>query len=245
MIEIIPAIDIIDGKCVRLTQGDYGRQTSYFDDPLDAALMFRDAGLQRLHIVDLDGARQSRPQNLATLERVASGSGMRIQFGGGIKSSDALGSVFDAGAAMAICGSVAVDRPEMFRAWLGQYGGERLILGADVRDGKVATHGWLKNSGVDVVELISGFLPDGLQNVICTDISRDGTLWGPNFDLYGELLTVFPEVNVTVSGGISGMDDIRRLDAAGMRSVILGKAFYEGRVTLGDITDFINGNAIC
>lgn len=238
MIQVIPAIDIIGGKCVRLTQGDYTRRTTYFDDPLDAAMQFRDAGLGRLHMVDLDGAKESSPRNLATLERVASRSGMKIQFGGGIKNEEALRSVFDAGAAYAICGSIAVSEPELFRTWLAQFGGQRLILGADIRDGKVATHGWLEESGIEIGELLDLFLPDGLRNVICTDISRDGTLGGPNFELYGRLTADFPSIAFTVSGGISSIGDIRRLDAMGLPSVILGKAFYEGRVTLAELKEY-------
>ncbi|MCD8173574.1 MAG: 1-(5-phosphoribosyl)-5-[(5-phosphoribosylamino)methylideneamino]imidazole-4-carboxamide isomerase [Alistipes sp.] len=237
MIQVIPAIDIIGGKCVRLTQGDYARQTTYHDDPLEAALRFRDAGLERLHIVDLDGAKESAPVNLATLERLAARSGMSVQFGGGIKSGEALRSVFDAGADYAICGSVAVTRPDLLRGWLAEYG-DRLILGADIRDGMVATHGWLKDSGTGVDELIGRFTGEGLRRVICTDISRDGTLTGPNFGLYRRLHGNFPAVEVIVSGGISSMDDIRTLEGMGLPAVILGKAFYEGRVTIGELKGF-------
>ncbi|MCC8035750.1 MAG: 1-(5-phosphoribosyl)-5-[(5-phosphoribosylamino)methylideneamino]imidazole-4-carboxamide isomerase [Rikenellaceae bacterium] len=236
-IEIIPAIDLIDGKCVRLTQGDYGRRTTYFDDPLDAALMFRDAGLRRLHMVDLDGAKHSSPRNLPTLERVAASSGMRIQFGGGIKTREALRSVLSAGADMAICGSIAADDPGAMTQWLKEYGGDKLILGADVRDGMIATHGWLRDSGIAVEKLIGEFLPVGLKNIICTDISRDGTLTGPNFDLYRHLRSSFPGLNVTASGGISSMEDIERLDKEGIGSVILGKAFYKGSITLRQLED--------
>ncbi|MCC8019771.1 MAG: 1-(5-phosphoribosyl)-5-[(5-phosphoribosylamino)methylideneamino]imidazole-4-carboxamide isomerase [Rikenellaceae bacterium] len=237
MIRIIPAIDIIGGKCVRLTQGDYARQTTYYYDPLDAALRFRDAGLDRLHIVDLDGAKHSAPRNLATLERLAARSGMAVQFGGGIKSGDALRSVLDSGADYAICGSIAVTDPDLLREWLARYG-DRLILGADVREGMVATHGWLKDSGTGVEELIASFTGDGLRRVICTDISRDGTLAGPNFELYRRLHEGFPAVEVIVSGGISSMDDILSLDGIGLPAVILGKAFYEGRVTIEDLKSF-------
>ena len=223
MIEIIPATDIIDGQCVRLTQGDYASRKTYYRDPLEAALRFEEAGIRRLHMVDLDGAKASEPRNLA------------VQYGGGIKSREALRSVFDAGAGRAICGSLAVREPERFAEWLTEFGPERLILGADIRDGAVAIQGWLESSALTAPELIERFLPQGLAQVICTDISRDGMLCGPSAAFYAELQSRFPAVEITVSGGISGMDDIGELDRQGLRSVIVGKALYEGRITLKEL----------
>lgn len=235
MIEIIPATDLIGGQCVRLTQGDYARRTTYYRDPLEAALRFEEAGLRRLHMVDLDGAKADEPRNLAALERVATNTSLEVQYGGGIKSRDALRSVFDAGARRAVCGSVAARDPERFAAWLGEYGPERLILGADVRDGKVAVQGWLESAACTAEELIGRFLPQGLAQVICTDISRDGMLCGPSAAFYADLQGRFPTVAITVSGGVSSLADIEELDRAGLRSVIVGKALYEGRITLKEI----------
>ena len=235
MIEIIPATDIIGGQCVRLTQGDYASRKTYFRDPLEAALRFEEAGVRRLHMVDLDGAKASGPRNLAVLERVASHTKLEVQYGGGIKSREALRSVFDAGASRAICGSIAVREPESFADWLTEFGPERLILGADIRDGAAAIHGWLEKTTLSATELIGQFLPQGLSQVICTDISRDGMLCGPSATFYAGLQNSFPDVEITVSGGISGMKDIAELDRCGLRSVIVGKALYEGRITLKEL----------
>ncbi len=235
MIEIIPAIDIIDGRCVRLTQGDYASQKTYYDDPLDAAKAFEEIGVRRLHMVDLDGAKAARPANLRVLERVAGATGLQLQYGGGIKDETALKDVFNAGASRAICGSIAVKQPEAFAAWLERFGADALILGADVRDGKVAIQGWLADSEMTVSGLIERFLPQGLSQTIVTDISRDGMLCGPSVDYYAALQATFPTVEVTVSGGIASADDIRRLAASGLRSVIVGKAIYEGRITFKEL----------
>lgn len=231
-IEIIPATDIIGGACVRLTQGDYGRRTTYYSDPFEAALRFEETGIRRLHMVDLDGAKAAEPQNLAVLERIAAKTSLEVQYGGGIKSRAALRSVFDAGARRAVCGSVAVREPELFARWIAEFGPERLILGADVRDGVVAIQGWTERSERTAPELIETFLPAGLRQVVCTDISRDGMLCGPAVALYADLQRRFPQVEITVSGGVSSPDDIARLEREGLRSVIVGKALYEGRITL-------------
>lgn len=232
MIEIIPATDIIGGQCVRLTQGDYASRKTYYRDPLEAALRFEEAGARRLHMVDLDGAKAAEPQNLAVLERIAAKTSLEVQYGGGIKSRAALRSVFDAGARRAVCGSVAVREPELFARWIAEFGPERLILGADVRDGVVAIQGWTERSERTAPELIETFLPAGLRQVVCTDISRDGMLCGPAVALYADLQRRFPQVEITVSGGVSSLDDIARLEREGLRSVIVGKALYEGRITL-------------
>lgn len=232
MIEMIPATDLIGGRCVRLTQGDYTSRKTYYRDPLEAALRFEEAGARRLHMVDLDGAKAAEPQNLAVLERIAAKTSLEVQYGGGIKSRAALRSVFDAGARRAVCGSVAVREPELFARWIAEFGPERLILGADVRDGVVAIQGWTERSERTAPELIETFLPAGLRQVVCTDISRDGMLCGPAVALYADLQRRFPQVEITVSGGVSSPDDIARLEREGLRSVIVGKALYEGRITL-------------
>lgn len=235
MIEMIPATDLIGGRCVRLTQGDYTNRKTYYRDPLEAALRFEEAGARRLHMVDLDGAKAAEPQNLAVLERIAAKTSLEVQYGGGIKSRAALRSVFDAGARRAVCGSVAVREPELFARWIAEFGPERLILGADVRDGVVAIQGWTERSERTAPELIETFLPAGLRQVVCTDISRDGMLCGPAVALYADLQRRFPQVEITVSGGVSSPDDIARLEREGLRSVIVGKALYEGRITLKDL----------
>lgn len=233
--ELIPAIDLIDGRCVRLTQGDYAQTKIYDEDPVEVARRYADCGIRRLHIVDLDGAKAKAPCNLRVLERVATATSLDIEWGGGIKDTDALRSAVNAGASRIICGSIAVDDAPLFAQWLQEYGAERMILGADVRNGKVATHGWLKDGGIGVEELVEKFLPDGLSQIICTDISCDGMLQGPNFPLYTELQQRFPTVDVTLSGGISSMNDIDRAYEEGVRAVIIGKAIYEGRITLKDL----------
>ncbi len=235
MIQIIPAIDIMGGQCVRLTQGDYAKVKNYAKDPLDVARQYEQAGITRLHVVDLDGAREAFPANLGVLEKIASGANLDIQYGGGIKNGQAIRAVFDSGAYRAICGSVAVVQPSLFEEWLGEFGGERIILGADVKDGLVATHGWQETSALGAAELIGRFLPAGLRQVICTDISRDGMLAGPAFDLYEELIRSFPGLEMTASGGISKMADIEELDRRGVPAVIVGKALYEGKITLKQI----------
>lgn len=233
--ELIPAIDLIDGRCVRLTQGDYAQTKIYDEDPVEVARRYADCGIRRLHIVDLDGAKAKAPCNLRVLERVATATSLDIEWGGGIKDTDALRSAVNAGASRIICGSIAVDDAPLFAQWLQEYGAERMILGADVRNGKVATHGWLKDGGIGVEELVEKFLSDGLSQIICTDISCDGMLQGPNFPLYTELQQRFPTVDVTLSGGISSMKDIDRAYEEGIRAVIIGKAIYEGRITLKDL----------
>ena len=235
MIQIIPAIDIIGGRCVRLTQGDYGKVRSYDASPLDMALRYEDCGVGRIHLVDLDGAKASSPVNLKTLESIASRCSIELEWGGGIARDNDLKSVFDAGATQAIVGSVAVLEPEKMQDWLLIFGTYRMILGADVRNGKVAVKGWTEDSEKDIESLVETFLPDGLEQLICTDISRDGMLEGPSFDLYAGLQEKYPAVTVTVSGGVSCMADIEKLDSMGLRRVITGKAVYEGKITLEDI----------
>lgn len=234
MIQIIPAIDIIDGRCVRLTKGDYSLKTVYDGAPEDVALSYADCGVKRIHIVDLDGAKLSRPQNLRSLERIAARVNCEIEWGGGIKDDGALRDVFNAGGTKAIVGSVAALKPELFELWLKRYG-KAMILGADIREGKVSVSGWQEDTPLKVEDMVERFAPLGLEEVIVTDISRDGMLQGPSDSLYTALQERFPANSFTVSGGISSMADIERLDALGLRKVIVGKAIYEKKISLKDI----------
>ena len=234
MIEIVPAIDIIGGRCVRLSQGDYGRSKVYDTPVVDMARSLADCGVRRLHLVDLDGAKAGVPANLQTLEAVATAVDMELEWGGGVSSQEALDCVFNAGADFAIVGSVAAREPEQFAGWLARYGA-KMILGADVRDGRIAVKGWLEEVDLTIDALVERFRAQGLRECIVTDISRDGMLQGPSTGLYIRLQAEFPELNFTVSGGISAMDDVRALDTAGLRKVIIGKALYEGRISLEDI----------
>ena len=236
---IIPAIDLMDGKCVRLTQGDYGQKKEYSADPVDMAKQYEDCGVTRLHVVDLDGARAKKPCNLRILENIATKTGLDIEWGGGIKDASSLRSTLDAGADRIICGSIAVDDRATFTSWLKDFGPSHLILGADVRDGKVATHGWLKDSGLGLDELMGWYVPEGLNQMICTDISKDGMLQGPDFDFYVGLKQAWPSVDVTLSGGISCMDDLCKAEELGIHSVIMGKAIYEGRITLKELESWL------
>ena len=235
MIEIIPAIDIIGGKCTRLSQGDYSTGKTYGGDPVEWARAFADCGVRRLHLVDLEGAKSSAPMNLKTLEAIASLGLLTLEWGGGIKDDKALDSVWNAGADQAIIGSIAAREPERMQAWLKRYG-DRIILGADARNGKVAVSGWLEDSGIALEDLLENFLPFGLTRAIVTDISRDGMLQGPSFGLYKTLQERFPALCTIVSGGVSSMDDIRRADEMGLPGIIVGKAIYENRITLKDLS---------
>lgn len=237
MIEIIPAIDIIDGRAVRLTKGDYSTRSEY-GDPLDMARAFADSGARRLHLVDLDGAKASQPCNLRALEAIAGLGALRIEWGGGLKSAESLRSVFDAGADYAIVGSLAALQPELFEEWLSVFGPEKMILGADVLDGSIRVKGWLESAPATLEELLTRFAAAGLAQAVCTDISKDGMLGGPSVEMYCRLAAAYPSVQFTVSGGISSMDDIRRLDELGLCRVIVGKAFYEGRITIGELKEW-------
>lgn len=244
MTEIIPAIDIIDGKCVRLSQGDYQQKTVYEVSPVEMARMYADAGIRRLHLVDLDGAKASQPCNLDVLRDIASLNLLDIEWGGGIKSREHLEAVFDAGAGHAIIGSLAVKRPDLMEKWLEEFGGEKIILGADLRDGKVSVSGWLEDSEMTVDDILNRFLPHGLKEVIVTDISKDGMLKGPNTQLYVDLAQRFPELIFTVSGGISSIDDITLLDDLNLPRVIVGKAIYENRITLNQIKERVSSDRL-
>ncbi len=238
MIEIIPAIDIIGGKCVRLSQGDYDRCTTYDAQPVDMVKRYVDAGFRRVNVVDLDGAKASYPQNLSTLERMASVDGASIEWGGGIKSEDALHDLFNAGASYAIIGSLAAKEPTLMGEWVKRYGSDKMVLGADVRNGKIAVSGWLEDTALTISDLIGLLEPYGLTQAICTEISRDGMFTGPATDLYDELMHKHPAVIFTASGGIGSMDDIVKLNDMGMPRVIVGKALYEGRIALDDMSRY-------
>ena len=229
--ELIPAIDIIEGKCVRLTRGDYDTKKVY-GDPLEMARQFEDMGLRRLHLVDLDGARSSHVVNLATLKAIASQTTLTVDFGGGVKSDDDLERVFDAGAAMVTVGSVAVKDPDRYLHWLGKYGAERLILGADVRNGKVSINGWKEDSDVRLEDFLLRYMEAGTRNVLCTEISRDGTLAGPAVGLYKGIMKRYPECYLIASGGVGCTEDILALEVAGIPAVVFGKAYYEGKISL-------------
>lgn len=232
-IEILPAIDLLNGKCVRLTKGEYESSKIYSNDPLEVALSYAEKGFQRVHIVDLDGAREQSPQNLQIVEKIVSLTNLDVQYGGGIKSDLSIRQLFDCGVRRAICGSIAITKPSLFNQWLETFGCDRILLGADVKNRKIAINGWIQTSEMDLLELIKKF--PTLTQVICTDISKDGTLEGPNFDLYCELQKRFPAISFTASGGISSMEDIERLDGMNISSVIVGKAIYENRVKLEDL----------
>lgn len=232
MIQIIPAIDIIDGKCVRLTKGDYEQKKVYNDNPLDVAKMFQDKGIKRLHLVDLDGARSRHIVNYKVIEAIASHTDLVIDFGGGIKTDEDLQIAFNSGAQMITAGSIAVTGHDIVSQWIKTYGPERIILGADTRNGKISINGWKEEGEEDLMDFIASYTPEGIDNIICTDVERDGMLQGPAVELYKKIMATYPTLNVIASGGVSSMDDIRLLDEAGVKQVIVGKAIYEGRIEL-------------
>lgn len=239
MIELIPAIDIIDGKCVRLAQGDYTSKKVYNENPLEIAKAFEDNGLRRLHVVDLDGAKAHHIVNYKTLENLATHTSLTIDFGGGLKSDEDLKIAFDCGAQMVTGGSIAVKSPATFEAWITRYGPERIILGADVKEKKIAVGGWLEASEYDLFAFVAAYQEKGITKVITTDIARDGMLQGPSLDLYVEMLQKLPGIYLIASGGVSNIEDIESLDEAGVQGVIFGKAIYEGRISLHDLRQFL------
>lgn len=233
--DIIPAIDLIDGKCVRLTQGDYKKKIIYNQNPLEVAKEFEDIGIKRLHLVDLDGAKKGEIVNLKTLEIVASGTDLIIDFGGGIKTEEALENVFNAGANMATIGSLAVKEPELFFSWIEKYGPGKIMLGADVNQNKIAVEGWLKTTDIDVIDFIKINFEKGIKNIFCTDISKDGMLQGAALDLYMKIMKAIPDLKLIASGGVSNMNDVLALKKIGCGGVIVGKAIYEGRITKDEL----------
>lgn len=230
MIELIPAIDIIGGKCVRLTKGDYSRKTVYNDDPVAQAKEFEDKGFTRLHVVDLDGAKSKHIVNDAVLRQITAQTHLTVDFGGGIKSSDDIEKAFDAGASLVTVGSIAVSNPDLFISWLGTFGAERIILGADARNGKVSINGWKEDSEEDLLPFLKKYISAGVRNVLCTDISKDGTLQGPATQLYKRIMAAYPGIHLIASGGISSNEDINNLEKEGIPAVVFGKAYYEGRL---------------
>jgi phosphoribosylformimino-5-aminoimidazole carboxamide ribotide isomerase len=237
--EIVPAIDLIDGKCVRLSQGDYGRRKVYSDSPLEVAKSFEAAGIRRLHLVDLDGAKAQHIVHHRILEQITSHTSLIVDFGGGLKTDEDLRIAFESGAQMVTGGSIAVKSPEAFENWINTYGPERIILGADVSEGKIAVSGWTERSELDLWSFLENYVQKGINKVICTDISRDGMLRGPALELYTQILAKYPELNLIASGGVSSLKDLDDLKAAGLPAAILGKAIYEGRIQLKDLSKYI------
>ena len=239
MIELIPAIDIIDGKCVRLSKGEYDSKKVYNENPLEVAKEFEANGLKRLHVVDLNGAASKHIVNYRTLEQLAGHTSLTIDFGGGIKTDDDLHIAFDSGAQMVTLGSIAIKNPELFERWLKTYGNERIILGADAKNGKIAVSGWKEESETELMDFLARYITKGVSKVLCTDISRDGMMEGPATDLYREIMQAHPDIHLIASGGVSNIDDIYRLDEAGIPAVVFGKAIYEGRIRLKELTSLL------
>ena len=237
MIELIPAIDLIEGKCVRLTKGDYNQKTIYNDDPLAAALEFERMGFTRLHIVDLDGARSNHIVNTSVLHSITENTSLTVDFGGGIKSDNDIKTAFANGAEMVTIGSIAVTNRPLFLSWLQEYGSERIILGADVREGKVSVNGWKEDSAEELLPFLGEYVAHGVSNVLCTDISKDGTLTGPAIKLYKDVLAAYPGLHLIASGGVSGNQDIENLQHEGIPAVVFGKAYYEGKINLEALWD--------
>ena len=239
MIELIPAIDIINGQCVRLTKGDYD-QKSVYGEPLEMARQFESLGYRRLHVVDLDGAKSKHIVNSQVLSSITTETNLVVDFGGGIKTDEDIEKAFAAGASMVTIGSIAVTQPELFIAWLDKYGPKRLILGADVRNGKISINGWKEDSEEDLLPFLSKYVDAGVKNVLCTEISKDGTLAGPATELYKQVMKEYPHLHLIASGGVSSIDDIKALDAAGIPAVVFGKAIYEGKINLKELWDWQN-----
>jgi phosphoribosylformimino-5-aminoimidazole carboxamide ribotide isomerase len=239
---IIPAIDIIDGKCVRLSKGDYDTKKIYNENPLEVAKAFEDHGIRFLHLVDLDGAKSGGIVNYKVLETLATGTDLTIDFGGGIKSDEDIHIAFESGASQITGGSIAVQKPERFEAWLLKYGSDRIILGADARDGKIAVNGWQNTSTKELIPFVRDYQQKGIHYVICTDISKDGMLEGPSTGLYTSMIEALPGIKLIASGGISGMEELPELEAMGCEGTIIGKAIYENRISLKELEEFIRNN---
>lgn len=233
----IPAIDLIEGKCVRLTQGDYATSHVYAEDPVDMARRFEDMGFTRLHLVDLDGAKSRHVVNDHVLKAITRATKLIVDFGGGVKTDDDMSRVLDAGAEMVTCGSIAVTQPDTVLGWMERYGAEHLILGADVKDGKISINGWLEDSAYELMPFLQRYLDAGMMHVLCTDISRDGMLQGPATVLYGSIMKAFPHCRLIASGGVSCIEDILQLDKAGVPAVVFGKAIYEGKINMNELAE--------
>lgn len=240
--DFIPAIDLIDGKCVRLVQGDYTQKTIYHDDPVEMALQFEEAGIRRLHLVDLDGAREKRVINFPVLKNIADVTGLQIDYGGGIRHEEDVVKVLQAGAKWVAIGSLAVKHPDVMREFIREFGGDMFYLGVDVKDGLLAVSGWQEETSLHWEDFIENWLSEGINRFFCTDISRDGMMQGPAVALYAEMVEKFPDLNLTASGGVSNMDDLRAVQKAGCSGAIVGKAIYEGEISLNEINAFIREN---
>jgi phosphoribosylformimino-5-aminoimidazole carboxamide ribotide isomerase len=236
--QIIPAIDIIGGKCVRLTQGDYGQKKEYHDNPVEMAKRFEDAGISRLHLVDLDGAKSKKIINKMVLKNIAESTSLQIDFGGGVQSDEDIEAAFHLGAFQVTGGSIAVKNPVLFNSWVQKYGGDRIILGADAKGKKIAISGWQETTTVDLIDFIKEYHAKGISYVICTDVAKDGLLQGPSIDLYKEILVEIPGIKLIASGGVSDIKDLVILENLGVYGVIVGKAYYEGRITLQQLAEF-------
>ncbi|AFL85903.1 1-(5-phosphoribosyl)-5-((5-phosphoribosylamino)methylideneamino) imidazole-4-carboxamide isomerase [Belliella baltica DSM 15883] len=235
---IIPAIDIIDGKCVRLTQGDYGQKKEYHDSPLEMAKRFEGAGIKRLHLVDLDGAKAKKIINSEVLKSVAFGTSLQVDFGGGVQSDEDIALAFELGAHQLTGGSIAVKNPTLFESWIAKYGGEKIILGADAKDRKIAISGWEETTEMDLIDFIKDYHSKGISYVICTDVAKDGLLQGPSVDLYKEIMQEIPNIKLIASGGVSSVKDLEELQKTGVYGAIVGKAYYEGRISLEELAAF-------
>lgn len=233
--ELIPAIDIIDGQCVRLTKGDYAQKTVYRNHPWEVAKEFETYGFKRLHVVDLDGAKAKHIVNSEVLQKITTETSLTVDFGGGIKTDEDIEKAFASGAQMVTVGSIAVTNPELFLSWIKKYGADRMILGADVRNGKISINGWKEDSSEDLLPFLRKYVDAGVTNVLCTEISKDGTLQGPAIDLYKRIMQEYPNLHLIASGGVSSIDDIKALEAAGIPAVVFGKAIYEGRINLKEL----------
>ena len=231
MIELIPAIDIIDGKCVRLTKGDYNTKTVY-GNPVEMAIMLADKGFERLHIVDLDGAKSKHIVNVKVLSEITSKTKLKVDFGGGIKTDDDIKMAFDNGAALVTIGSVAISNPELFDGWLEKYGADKIILGADVRNGRISINGWKEDSDTKLLPFLERYVKHGVKNVLCTEISKDGMMGGTAVELYSEIMNAYPTLHLIASGGVSKQEDINELNRRGIPAVVFGKSIYEGKIDL-------------
>lgn len=236
---IIPAIDLIDGQCVRLTQGDYSQKKVYHNSPLEMAKRFEGAGIKRLHLVDLDGAKAKRIINGEVLRSIASGTSLKVDFGGGVQSDEDIALAFSLGAHQVTGGSIAIKNPALFDDWITRYGGEKIILGADAKDRKIAVSGWQETSGEEVISFIKKYFAKGLSHVICTDVAKDGLLQGPSLNLYRDILSEIPGIRLIASGGVAGVKDLEDLQKIGVYGAIVGKAYYEGKVTLEQLASFV------
>lgn len=237
--DIIPAIDIIDGKCVRLSQGDYSKKTIYNEDPLEVAKQFEDIGISRLHLVDLDGAKKGEVVNFKVLDKIANNTDLKIDFGGGIKTNESIQSIFNAGADMATIGSIAVKDPELFFAWINKYGSSKILLGADVKGENIAISGWLEETKLNVLDFLEQNIKNGLTQAFCTDISKDGMLEGSSIELYRKIIEKFPDLKFIASGGVANIKEVQKLNEIGCDGAIIGKAIYENKISMNELKQFV------